>query len=100
MVRLLTRISSESAFPTDALSPEDGGCLLPSPPIKVMVSHESRGLLERAFDLCFGEQAEELTMPTRDPSLAGRGKALVSRSEPFWREAPGAGGLTSGRPVA
>jgi hypothetical protein len=27
--------------------------LLPSPPIKVMVSHESRGLLERAFDLCF-----------------------------------------------
>jgi hypothetical protein len=53
MVRLLTRISSESAFPTDALSPEDAGCLLPSPPIKVMVSHESRGLLERAFDLCF-----------------------------------------------
>ena len=52
MVRLLTRISSESAFPTDALSPEDGGCLLPSPPIKVMVSHESRGWLERALDLC------------------------------------------------
>ena len=35
------------------------------------------------------EQAEELTMPTRDPSLAGRGKALVSRSEPSWREPPG-----------
>jgi hypothetical protein len=57
--------------------------------INVIVSHESRGLLERAFDLCFGEQAEELTMPTRDPSLAGRGKALVSRSEPSWREPPG-----------
>ena len=68
--------------------------------INVIISAESLGLLERAFDLRFGEQAEKLTVPTRDPSLAGRGKAIVSRSEPSWPGARGGTGRTSDRPVA
>jgi hypothetical protein len=40
--------------------------------INLMVLCESLGLLERAFDVCFGEHTEELTMPARDPSPAGR----------------------------
>jgi hypothetical protein len=33
--------------------------------IKVIVSCESRGFLECAFDLRFGEHTEELTMPAK-----------------------------------
>jgi hypothetical protein len=65
--------------------------------INVIVSCESLGLFEQALDLRFGEHTEELTMPARDPSLAGRGKALVPRSEPSWREPPGETGRSSDR---
>jgi len=51
MVRLLTRISSLRSSPLMRSAPQSRLFAALSW-IKVMVSHESRGLLERAFDLC------------------------------------------------
>jgi hypothetical protein len=67
--------------------------------IKLIVSGVSLGFLELTLDLCFGEHAEKLPMEAAAKSLVGRGKAPVSRLEPFLPGAPGEAGPSFGIPV-
>jgi hypothetical protein len=62
--------------------------------IKLIVSSVSFGFLELALDLCFGEHLEKLPMEAAAASLAGQGRALVSRHEPCWPGTPGEVGLS------
>ena len=69
------------------------GCHLPDQ--RDCLVREPR-LARVGFRFVLPVHTEELTMEAAEASPAGRYRAPVSRSEPFWREIPGVLGLFSG----
>jgi hypothetical protein len=86
-------------FPTDTFcSPESVvGCHLLNQANRLR--REPR-LSRMNFGFMLPELAEELTVPARDPSLAGQERVPVSNSEPSEQEPPEETGPSSDRPVA